>query len=86
MKTPDQLEAKSSPYSIELPRGPLGARPEQRDRLRRLGRQGRLAAYRRGEFDPDTCSMRAAAYPHEVPLLHGEFEFIARTTPEVCEP
>jgi hypothetical protein len=50
-----------------------------------LGCKGRLAAYRRGEFDFETCCRWAARYPHEVPLLDGEFEFIARTTPEVCE-
>jgi hypothetical protein len=27
----------------------------------------------------------AARWPHEVPLLQGEFEFIALTMPEVCE-
>jgi hypothetical protein len=57
----------------------------RRDTLRRLGREGRLAAYRRGEFDLDTCCLWAAVYPREVPLLNGEFEFIARWTPEVCE-
>ena len=57
----------------------------RRETLRRLGRDGRLAAYRRSEFDLDTCCLWAAIYPHEVPLLNGEFEFIARWTPEVCE-
>jgi hypothetical protein len=58
---------------------------ERREALRRLGRDGRLAAYRRGEFDLDTCCLWSAAYRHEVPLLNGEFEFIARTTPEVLD-
>jgi hypothetical protein len=53
--------------------------------LRRLGREGRLAVYRRGEFDFDACCLWAASYPHEVPLLNGEFEFLAVKTPEVCE-
>ena len=60
-------------------------RRELRETLQRLGREGRLAAYRRGEFDLDTCCLWAARYPSEVPLLNGEFEFIARFTPEVCE-
>jgi hypothetical protein len=85
MKTPDRLDAKGCAYSIELLGGQLAARRERRERLRRLGRHGSLAAYRRGEFDLDTCYLWAAAYPNEVPLLNGEFEFIARTTPEVCE-
>ena len=38
--------------------------------LRRLGREGRLAAYRRGEFDLGTCCLWASRYPHEVPLLN----------------
>jgi hypothetical protein len=76
---------------VSFPRttGLLGADPstrrERRGTLRRLGRDGRLAAYRRGEFDLDTCCLWAAGYPSEVPLLNGEFEFIARLTPEVCE-
>jgi hypothetical protein len=50
-----------------------------------LGREGRLAAYRRGDLSFELCCRWAARYPHEVPLVNGEFEFIARTTPEVCE-
>jgi hypothetical protein len=68
----------------ELLRGSAPAR-ERREALRRLGREGRLAAYRRGEFNLDTCCLWAARYPREVPLLNGEFEFIARTTPEVLD-
>jgi hypothetical protein len=58
---------------------------ERRETLRRLGRTGRLAAYRRGEFDLGTCCLWASRYPDEVPLLNGEFEFIAAKMPEVCE-
>lgn len=65
--------------------GRLVAKRERVAALRRLGRAGRLAAYRRGEFDLDTCCLWASSYPSEVPLLNGEFEFIARTMPEVCE-
>ena len=68
----------------ERPPGPAPARA-RRQALRRLGREGRLAAYRRGEFNFETCCLWAAAYPREVPLLDGEFEFIAANTPEVCE-
>jgi hypothetical protein len=75
----------SFPRSRELLGAQATTRRERRDTLRRLGREGRLAAYRRGEFGLDTCCLWAAAYPHEVPLLNGEFEFIALTTPEVCE-
>ena len=68
----------------ELLRGPTPAR-ERREALRRLGGDGRLAAYRRGEFNLDSCCLWAAAYPREVPLLNGEFEFIAAKTPEVLD-
>jgi hypothetical protein len=66
--------------------GRLGA--NNRDRiaaLRRMNPGQRLAAYRRGELDLDSCSAWAATYPEEVPLLNGEFEFIARLTPEVLD-
>jgi hypothetical protein len=72
-------------HSSELLGGELAARRERRATLRRLGRHGRLAAYRRGEFDFQACCLWASRYPDEVPLLNGEFEFIARTMPEVCE-
>jgi hypothetical protein len=68
----------------ELLRGPAPT-SERREALRRLGRDGRLAAYRRGEFSLDTCCLWAARYPREVPLLNGEFEFIAAKTPEVLD-
>jgi hypothetical protein len=72
-------------HSSELLAGALASRRERRAALARLGRHGRLAAYRRGELDLESCCLWAARWPHEVPLLQGEFEFIARTMPEVCE-
>jgi hypothetical protein len=72
-------------HSSELLAAWATTRRERGEALRRLGREGRLAAYRRGEFDLDTCCLWASRYPHEVPLLNGEFEFIALSTPEVCE-
>jgi hypothetical protein len=75
----------SFPNISELLAGQLASKHERSASLRRLGRDGRLAAYRRGEFDLDTCCLWASRYPREVPLLNGEFEFIARYTPEVCE-
>jgi hypothetical protein len=75
----------SFPNTSELLGAETTTRRERREMLRRLGREGRLAAYGRGELDLDTCCLWAASYPSEVPLLNGEFEFIARLTPEVCE-
>jgi hypothetical protein len=75
----------SEPQLAELLCDPLTDQRQRREALRRLGRDGRRAAYRRGELCLDSCCLWAARYPHEVPLLNGEFEFIAITTPEVCE-
>jgi hypothetical protein len=72
-------------HANELLQAQTTAQRERREVLRRLGRAGRLAAYRRGEFDLDTCCLWASRYPDEVPLLNGEFEFIAAKMPEVCE-
>jgi hypothetical protein len=75
----------SFPLQDELVGAEAVSRRAHRETLRRLGREARLAAYRRGEFDFETCCLWASRYPQEVPVLDGEFEFIALTTPEVCE-
>ncbi len=43
----------------------------------------RVAAMRRGELTLEQCSAWAARYPEQVPLLNGEFEYLAAFTPEV---
>jgi hypothetical protein len=43
----------------------------------------RVAALRRGELTLEQCAAWAARYPEQVPLLNGEFEFLAAFTPEV---
>jgi hypothetical protein len=45
----------------------------------------RVAAMRRGELTYAQCAAWAARYPEQVPLLNGEFEYIAHLTPEACE-
>ena len=45
----------------------------------------RIAAMRRGDLTMEQCCAWAARYPQQVPLINGEFEFIAAYTPEVCE-
>jgi hypothetical protein len=45
----------------------------------------RVAAMRRGELTLEQCAAWAARYPKQVPLLNGEFEYLARLTPEACE-
>jgi hypothetical protein len=45
----------------------------------------RVAAMRRGDLTMEQCCAWAGRYPRQVPLLNGEFEFIAVYMPEVCE-
>jgi hypothetical protein len=45
----------------------------------------RLAAYHRGEFTYQQLYIWAARYPYEVPLVNGEFEFIALTMADLDE-
>ncbi|HLB21344.1 MAG TPA: hypothetical protein VK605_04505 [Solirubrobacteraceae bacterium] len=45
----------------------------------------RIAAMRRGELSLDQCCAWAARHPEQVPLLNGEFEYLAAYMPEVCE-
>jgi hypothetical protein len=45
----------------------------------------RVAAMRAGELNMEQCCAWAARHPEQVPLLNGEFEFIAAYRPDVCE-
>jgi hypothetical protein len=45
----------------------------------------RISAMRRGTLTLEQCAAWAARYPDQVPLINGEFEYLARSTPEVCE-
>jgi hypothetical protein len=47
--------------------------------------QERIAAMRRSELNMLQLYEWASRAPHEVPLLNGEFEFIATTMPEVAD-
>lgn len=62
-----------------------GTREQQRAALARMKPAQRLAAYDRGELSFVQLYMWASLWPHEVPLVNGEFEFIALTTPDVGE-
>ena len=44
-----------------------------------------IAAMRRGSLSMEQCCAWAARYPREIPLINGEWEFIAAYMPEVCE-
>jgi hypothetical protein len=61
-------------------------RRTRRARLRslwQLTESERVAAMRRGELTLEQCGAWAARYPEQVPLLNGEFEYLAAFTPEV---
>lgn len=61
---------------------------EREARLRPLWRMTeaqRVAAMRRGKLSLEQCTAWAARYPEQVPLLNGEFEFIAAHTPEAAD-
>jgi hypothetical protein len=45
----------------------------------------RIAAMRRGDLSMEQCCAWAARHPDQVPLINGEWEFLAACLPEVCE-
>jgi hypothetical protein len=53
--------------------------------LWRMTSNERIAAMRRGDLSMEQCCAWAARFPQQVPLINGEFEFIAAYMPEVCE-
>jgi hypothetical protein len=64
----------------------LGAERETRlQALWRMTPNERIAAMRRGDLSMEQCCAWAARYPRQVPLINGEFEFIATYLPEICE-
>lgn len=65
------------------PRDPT--REEQTRRLWEKSAAERVAAMYRGELSLFQCLQWASRRPKEVPLLNGEFAFIAIRTPEVAD-
>ena len=45
----------------------------------------RIAAMRRGDLSMEQCCAWASRHPDQVPLINGEWEFIAAYMLEVCE-
>jgi hypothetical protein len=61
---------------------------EREARLRpmwKMSVQQRVQAMRKGELSLEQCAAWAARYPEQVPVLNGEFEYIAAFTPEARE-
>ncbi len=67
---------------------PAAARRARREgQLRELWAmtpEERIAAMRRGELNMRQCCAWAARHPEQIPLLNGEFEFLAAYTPEAA--
>jgi len=70
---------------IDEIRESLRAQDARRRALWQMTPAQRVAAMRRGELTLEQCSAWAARYPEQVPLLNGEFEYLAVLTPEACE-
>jgi hypothetical protein len=58
---------------------------EASERLWALTAEERVVAMRRGELSLRQLCEWARRRPDEVPLVNGEYEFIALTTPEALE-
>ena len=71
-------------WSIDLRPDP--AWEQAKDRLWAMTPQERVQAMRAGRLSLRQCLHWAACRPQEVPLLDGEWEFIAAATPEVADP
>ena len=65
-----------------------GALKDREARLKRLWKMTvsqRVNAMRKGELSLEQCAAWAARYPEQVPLINGEFEYLAAFTPEARE-
>jgi hypothetical protein len=58
---------------------------ERQEMFWRLSPAERVALMRAGQLTLKECCRWAARAPHEVPIVDGEFEFIAAFTPESSE-
>lgn len=57
---------------------------DRREVFWRLSPFERVALMRAGALTLKECCQWAVRAPHEVPIVDGEFEFIAAFTPEAC--
>jgi hypothetical protein len=89
----DRADRAPDPPGAVMPPGTFAAHLEaarraRHARLRRVWQmtaEQRVAAMRRGELTYEQLAAWSARYPEQVPLLNGEFDWIAINTPEVCE-
>ena len=81
---PQGAPAVSTTFSEQL----VAAERARHARLRRVWQMSpeqRVAAMRRGELTVEQLAAWSARHPEQVPMLNGEFEWIAIRTPEACE-
>lgn len=64
---------------------PDAAWEDQKARLWAMTTDERIAAMRAGRLSLRLCAHWASQAPDEVPVLEGEWEFIACSTPEVAD-
>jgi hypothetical protein len=63
----------------------LKARETRLKELWKMTVSERITAMRDGKLSLEQCAAWAARYPEQVPLINGEFEYLAAFTPEVAE-
>jgi len=63
----------------------LKAREARLRALWQMTASQRINAMRKGQLSLEQCAAWAARYPDQMPLLNGEFEYLAAFIPEVRE-
>jgi hypothetical protein len=63
----------------------LKDREARLEKLWKMTASERITAMRKGKLSLEQCAAWAARYPEQVPLINGEFEYLAAFTPEVAE-
>jgi hypothetical protein len=72
---------------IRAPRPPFGACcAEDFEQLQAMTHTQRVEALCQGELSYAQCCKWASWRPREVPLINGEFAFLAAFDPNFCEP
>jgi hypothetical protein len=69
----------------DQPSACLRARDERLNALWKMTASERITAMRKRKLSLEQCAAWAARYPEQMPLLNGEFEYLAAFTPEVAE-
>lgn len=73
-----------SPLPVEISHD-LDRRAARLRALWRMTPTQRVTAMRRGDLSLQQCAAWAARHPEQIPLINGEFEYLAAFTPDVYE-